>query len=99
MTQKDAHHPHKTDGNSHTASSADPLHKIPLLGRIVRQGDELRHRLPLIGHHLTQTDADVLRFEARILRLAASRMEGRAQQLERMSEHEKADAPRRIKVE
>lgn len=99
MTQKDADQPHKTDGNSHGHGSADPLHKIPLLGEVVRQGDRLRHRLPLIGPHLTQADADVLRFEARMLRLAASRMEGRAQQLDRINEREKTDAPRRIQVE
>lgn len=97
MTQQDGnrHRDHAERGTD----TADPLHRIPFLGRLIRKSDELRHEIPFLGEHLTRTDADVLRMEARLLRLAASQLEGRAQQLDRLAKKEPEPAARRVRVE
>ncbi|MBW3583979.1 MAG: hypothetical protein KY455_12870 [Euryarchaeota archaeon] len=63
---------------------SDPLYDIPLLGRIIQGADDLRARSRL-GRVSTRTEADVLRMQARALRLVANVLESRAGQLERAS--------------
>jgi hypothetical protein len=99
MTDHDGRNASSTDLAGRRAASADPLHRIPLLGEIIRNADELRNQLPLIGERITRTDADVLRFEARILRMVASQMEGRAQELDRLAKREHPVTPTKIKIE
>lgn len=100
VTEADGrHHPHTSDGGRGPSETADPLHRIPLIGRIVRETDAIRHRIPLVGEHITRADADLLRTEARLLRVIASRLEGRAQELDRLSRREADITPRRVRVE
>lgn len=101
MTRKDGHNKehHKTNGAPQKKESSDPLHRLPILGSAMQQADRLRHRLPLVGEHLTRADADVLRLEARALRFAASQLEARARQLDRLRKNEEPTKPQRIQVE
>lgn len=100
MTEHDGRHRADPEDRAARASaSADPLHRLPLVGRFMRGADEMRHRIPLIGEHLTRTDADVLRFEARMLRMVASRIEGRAQELDRIARREEGATVKKIQIE
>ncbi len=100
MTRKDGHRKdhHNKNGGPFEART-DPLHRLPLLGNAIQEADRLRHKLPLVGEHLTRADADVLRLEARALRFAAGKLEARARQLDRLRQKEEPVKAQRIQVD
>jgi len=84
--------PTTNGGRKDAPPRGDPLYDLPLLAK----ADRLRYRLPL-GRRLTKTEADVLRTEARALRLVANALDSRAAQLERL-DRQGAAVPRLARV-
>lgn len=78
------HDPPSMGSETPVAKGSDPLYDIPFLGRIIKSADDLRARSRL-GRVSSRTEADVLRMQARALRLVANVLESRAGQLERTS--------------
>lgn len=93
------HVEHERASAPRDAPALDPIYDVPLVGRVIKEADALRHRLPF-GERLAAGEADLLRMEARALRLAAGYLESRARHLDAARHEAGGEAPvRRIQIE